>query len=95
MTKADATSPTLGTGPGEPVSTRSPCYKDTRRLLDTLNFYLPSYEARLGVTTYTLICDNLRVLTDCFDNEPLPTGVVEIIHEHLLTLSRMLAFKLN
>ena len=95
MTKADATSPALATGLEEPGSAQSPYHEDTRRLLDTLNFYLPGYEARLGVTTYTLICGNLRVLTDCFDNELLPTGVVEIIHEHLLMLSRMLAFKLN
>ena len=68
---------------------------DVARLLGTLNLYLPTYEARLGADTYRLVRGNLQVLTDCFYGEALVPEALEVIHEHLLTLTRMLAFRSN
>ena len=79
----------------EAAFTRPPYYDDVARLLTTLNFYLPSYEVRLGADTYGLVCGNLQVLTNCFYSEPLVPEALEVIYEHLLTLTRMLAFKTN
>lgn len=79
--------------------TRSPGYDagydEVSRLLNALNVGLPGYEARLGAETYTLVRTNLRVLTECFYGNALPPEAAGLIYEHLLTLSRMLAFRLN
>lgn len=80
--------------PGEEFA-RSPYHDEVARLLETLNFYLPTYRERLGAETHRLVRGNLRVLTECFESGPLNPEAVEIIYEHLLTLSRMLTFKLN
>ncbi len=82
-------------GVEEAALIRSPYHDDVKRLLDTLNFYLPTYQERLGAETYALIRDNLQVLTECFYGEPLTPEAVEVLHLHLDTLSRMLALKLN
>ena len=74
---------------------RSPFHDDVERLLGTLNACLPSYESRLGGEAFTLIRDNLQVLTECFYGEPLTSGAVEVIYLHLDTLSRMLTVRLN
>lgn len=74
---------------------RSPHHDDVARLLGALNRHLPTYRERLGNESYLLICGNLQVLTECFRNEPLVPEAVEIIYEHLLTLTRMLAFRTN
>ncbi len=74
---------------------RSPYYDDVARLLGTLNFYLPTYRERLGDESYALVRGNLQVLTDCFYSEPLVPEALEVIYEHLLTLTRMLAFRVN
>ena len=79
----------------EAAFTRSPYHDDVARLLGTLNLYLPSCEARLGADTYRLVRGNLQVLTDCFYGEPLVPEALEVIYEHLLTLTRMLAFRTN
>ena len=79
----------------EAAFTRSPHYDDVARLLGTLNLYLPTYEARLGADTYRLVRGNLQVLTDCFYGEALVPEALEVIYEHLLTLTRMLAFRSN
>ena len=81
-------------GVKEAAFIRSPYYDDVKRLLDTLNRYLPLHEACLESKTYALIRDNLRVLTECFCSEPLTPEAVEV-YLHLDTLSRMLAFKTN
>ncbi len=79
----------------EAAFSRSPYYDDVARLLGTLNLYLPTYEARLGTDTYGLVHSNLQVLTNCFYSEPLVPEALEVIYEHLLTLTRMLAFRTN
>lgn len=92
---------TSGLGQPDPLSAaeaafaKSPYYDDVARLLGTLNIYLPTYEARLGVESYALVRGNLQVLTDCFYSEPLVPEALEVIYEHLLTLTRMLAFRAN
>ena len=70
-------------------------YDDVARLLGTLDFYLPTYRERLGDEPYALVRGNLQVLTDCFYSEPLVPEALEVIYEHLLTLTRMLAFRVN
>ncbi len=70
-------------------------YDDVRRLLDLLNACVPTCEARLGTETYTLVRDNLRVLTECVDRNPLTPAALEVVYQHLQTLIRMLAFRAN
>lgn len=82
-------------GSPEEAFGRSPYHDEVRRLLDSLNVHLPAYRERLGAETYALIRDNLGVLTDCFESEPLTPEAVEVIHQHLDTLSRMLVLKAN
>lgn len=67
----------------------------TERMIVDLHMYLPAYQKQLGTRTYTLVRDNLRVLTSCFYSNSLNAEAVEIIHQHLLTLSRMLTLKSN
>lgn len=71
-------------------------YRDEiQRMIDHLYTYLPIYQKQLGTRTYTLVRGNLRVLASCFYSNSLNTEAVEVLHEHLLALSRMLACKSN
>lgn len=70
-------------------------HDEVRRLLTELNAYLPLYRERLGDQTYTLVRSNLRVLTECFYNNPLTLEAAELIYDHLTTLAHMLAFRAN
>lgn len=70
-------------------------YDDVRRLLETLNASMPTCEARLEAETYTLVRDNLRVLNECVYRNPLTPAALEVVYQHLQTLTRMLAFRAN
>lgn len=78
------------------VASTQQFYRDEiQTMIGALYTQLPTYEKQLGGHTCTLVRDNLRVLESCFYSSALNVEAVEVIHEHLLTLSRMLARKSN
>lgn len=79
----------------EAAFSRSPYHDDVARLFGTLSVHLPTCRERLGEEFYARVRDNVQVLAACFYGEPLTPAAVEVIHMHLETLSRALAFRLN
>lgn len=58
-------------------------------VMEELKALLPAYREQLGGRTYDLAQANLSLLTSCYHSNVLSVPALEVLLEHLLTLSHM------
>lgn len=67
---------------------------EIERVVKELGKLLPAYREQLGGRTYDLAQANLSALASCYGRNVLNVPALEVLLEHLLTLSHMFTCKL-
>ena len=78
----------------DPEATLAQRYQsEIRGLITDLYEVLPTYRRETDRETYNLVCENLKVLTTCFDTDALNAQALGVLRDHLWMLLRTLNYK--